>query len=343
VVAPSANWEFATTKLRLLYSCPVTPYSFVEFDLASGERTVLKQTEVLGGHDPSRYVSERVFATAEDGTEIPISIVYLREAPAGVPARPRPLRLDGYGAYGSVTEPWFSTLRLTLLDRGITFAQAHVRGGGELGRRWWDEGRLLNKWNTFTDFIACAEHLVAEGYTAPDRLIARGGSAGGLLMGVVATQRPDLFKVVNADVPAVEVIGGLVRSTNGRYQWPELGDPYDPVVFEYMRSYSPYETVRPHAYPTMLVTAGLQDRRVVYWEPAKWVAKLRDVASDDNLLLLRTDMGSGHFGATGFQNTNRETAFIYAFFLMALGMEGVRPATAAATPSAATLSAPDWD
>jgi oligopeptidase B len=334
VVAPSANWEFATSKLRLLYSSPVTPNTYLEIDLATGERTVLKQYEVLGGHDPSRYISERVYATAPDGTEVPISIVYLREAPAGVPAGPRPLRLDGYGSYGSVTEPWFSTLRLTLINRGITFAQAHVRGGGELGRHWWDEGRLLNKWNTFTDFIACAEHLVAEGYTAPDRLIARGGSAGGLLMGVVATQRPDLFKLVNADVPAVEVIGGLVRSTNGRYQWPELGDPYDPVVYEYMRSYSPYETVRLQAYPTMLITAGLQDRRVVYWEPAKWVAKMRDVATGDNLMLLRTDMGSGHFGATGFQNTNRETAFLYAFFLTELGMGGAAVAPAAVAPAA---------
>jgi oligopeptidase B len=335
VVAPSANWEFATSKLRLLYSSPITPDTYLEIDLASGEREVLKQSEVLGGHDPSRYVSERVYATAPDGTEIPISLVYLREAPAGAPAGPRPLRLDGYGAYGSVTEPRFSTLRLTLLDRGISFAQAHVRGGGELGRRWWDEGRLLKKWNTFTDFIACAEHLIAEGYTAADRLLARGGSAGGLLMGVVATERPDLFTVVHAEVPAVEVIGGLVRSTNGRYQWPELGDPYDPVAYEYMRSYSPYETLRPQSYPIMLVTAGLQDRRVVYWEPAKWVAKMRDVVTDDNLLLLRTDMGSGHFGATGFQNTNRETAFTYAFYLMALGMEGVQPAVVAATPAAA--------
>ena len=331
VVAPSSNWEFATTKLRLLYSSPVTPDTYFEIDLATGERTTLKQQEVLGGHDPSRYVSERVFATAPDGTRIPISVVSLREAPAGVPAGPRPMRLDGYGSYGSVTDPRFSTLRLTLMDRGITFAQAHVRGGGEFGRRWWDEGRLFDKWNTFTDFIACAEHLIAEGYTAADRLIARGGSAGGLLMGVVATQRPDLFKVVNADVPAVEVIGGLVRSTNGRYQWPELGDPYDPAAFDYMRSYSPYETVRPQAYPTMLVTAGLQDRRVEYWQPAKWVAKLRDVETGDNPLLLRTDMGSGHFGATGFQNTNRETAFLYAFFLTALGMGEASLATPAAT------------
>jgi oligopeptidase B len=339
VVAPGANWEFATSKLRLVYSSPVTPNTEFEIDLATGERTTLKQREVLGGHDPSRYVTERVFATAADGTEIPISVVYLREAPAGMPAGPRPLRLDAYGGYGTITDPWFSTPRLTLLDRGITFAQAHVRGGGELGRHWWEEGRLLNKWNTFNDFIACAERLIAAGYTASDRLIARGGSSGGMLMGVVATQRPDLFKVVNADVPAAEVLGGLMRSTNGQYQWPELGNPYDPVAYEYMRSYSPYETARPQGYPIMLVTAGLQDRRVVYWEPAKWVAKMRDVKTDDNLLLLRTDMGSGHFGATGFQDTNRQTAFVYAFFLTALGIEDVPPRSAAAAPRATKLSA----
>jgi oligopeptidase B len=323
--------------LRLQYSSPITPVTYLEIDLASGEQTVLKQREVLGGYDPSRYVSERVYATAPDGTEVPISIVYLREAPAGLPAGPRPLRLDGYGSYGTVTEPWFSTLRLTLIDRGITFAQAHVRGGGEFGRRWWDDGRLLNKWNTFTDFIACAEHLVAEGYTAPDRLIARGGSAGGLLMGVIATERPDLFHAVNADVPAVEVIGGLVRSTNAPYQYPEQGDPYDPVFYEYMLSYSPYDRVRSQAYPNMLVTAGLQDRRVEYWQPAKWVAKMRDVATGDNLLLLLTNMGSGHFGASGFQDSNRQTAFIYAFYLTVLGMEGAQAARAVA-PVAAKLS-----
>jgi oligopeptidase B len=329
-VIPGENWEFATTKLRYVFSSPVTPDQDIEYDMATGERTLLKQLEVLGGHDPSRYVTERLFATAPDGTEVPISVVSLREAPAGMPAGPRPLRLDGYGAYGLTTEPWFSVPRLTLINRGITFAQAHVRGGGELGRHWWEEGRLFQKWNTFTDFIACAEHLVQQGYTAPDRLLARGGSAGGLLMGVIATQRPDLFTAVSADVPMVDVVGGLTRSTNGPYQWLELGDPHDPTVLDYMRSYSPYETVRPQAYPTMLVTAGLQDRRVDYWEPAKWVAKLRDTATGDNLLLLRTEMGSGHFGPTGFQDTNRETAFLYAFILMALGMTKVDGAETAA-------------
>jgi oligopeptidase B len=321
-VAPGQNWEFATTKLRYLYSSPVTPDSDFEYDMATGERILLKQMAVLGGHDPDRYVTERLFAPAPDGTRVPISLVYLREAPAATPPGPRPLRLDGYGAYGLTTEPWFSISRLTLINRGITFAQAHVRGGGEFGRRWWEGGRLLSKWNTFTDFIACAEHLIAQGYTAPDRLFARGGSAGGLLMGVVATQRPDLFQAVHAEVPSVDLIGHLARSTNGPYNWLEFGDPFDPTAYDYLRSYSPYETVRAQSYPMLFVTGGLQDQRVDYWSPAKWVAKVRDVKTDDNLLLLRTDMGLGHFGASGVQGTNRQTAGLYAFILMALGMEG---------------------
>jgi oligopeptidase B len=336
VVYLGTNWEFDTDTIRIGYSSPVTPDTDLSYDLITGERTVLKQLEVLGGHDPSRYRTERLFATAPDGTRIPISLVSLREAPAGLEDGPRPLRLDGYGSYGTIEDPWFSILRLTLIDRGITFAQAHVRGGGELGRRWWEEGRLLHKWNTFTDFIACAEHLIANGYTAPDRLLARGASAGGLLAGVVATQRPDLFRAIVADVPAVDPIAELLRSTNGPYHFPELGDPYDPVAFDYIRSYSPYETVRAQQYPAMFVTAGLEDRRVPYWSPAKWVAKMRHIASDEGLLLLRTDMGSGHFGASGFQDSNQQTAELYAFMLMALGLEDAEPAVQAArAPKAA--------
>lgn len=334
-VAPGLNWEFATSKLRYVFSSPVTPDEDIEYDMATGERTLLKQLEVLGGHDPSRYVSERLYATAADGARIPLYIISLREAPAELPPGPRPLRLDAYGSYGSTSEPWFSINRLALINRGITFGEASVRGGGELGRSWWEEGRLLKKWNTFNDFIACAEHLVAEGYTAPDRLLAHGASAGGLLMGVVATQRPDLFRAVLAEVPSVEVIGGLTRSTNGPYQWPELGDPYDPVAFDYMRSYAPYETVRPQSYPHLFVTAGLQDSRVDYWEPAKWVAKLRDAMTGANPLLLRTDTGSGHFGTTDFEDGNREIALLYAFFLTALGLAEAAPATTAVPPLAA--------
>ncbi|MGH2615086.1 MAG: S9 family peptidase [Thermomicrobiales bacterium] len=332
IVIPGQNWEFATSKLRVRYSSPVTPDADYEIDMATGERTLLKQLEVIGGHDPSRYTTERLFATAPDGTRIPISLVSLREAPVGTPAGARPLRLDGYGAYGLTTEPWFSIPRLTLINRGITFAQAHVRGGGELGREWWEAGRLFKKTNTFTDFIACAEHLIAEGRTAADRLIAHGASAGGLLMGVVATQRPDLFRAVVAEVPSVEMIGGLARSTNGPYNRLEFGDPADPEAYAYLRGYSPYENVRAQQYPLLLVTGGLHDRRVDYWEPAKWVAKLRHEMTGDSLLLLQIEMGAGHFGATGRQNIQRQSATFYAFILMALGMVDEPRAGAAATP-----------
>ena len=326
VVATGRNWEFATEKLRVRYSSPVTPDTDFEIDMATGERTALKQLEVIGGHDPSRYATERLFATAPDGARIPISLVALREAPADIASGPRPLRLDGYGAYGLTTEPWFSIPRLALINRGITFAQAHVRGGGELGRSWWEEGRLFKKENTFTDFITCAEHLIAAGRTAPDRLIAHGASAGGLLMGVVATRRPDLFRAVVAEVPSVEVIGGLARSTNGPFNQVEFGDPSDPEMYAYLRGYSPYENVRPQQYPLLLVTAGLHDRRVDYWEPAKWVAKLRHEMTGDNLLLLQIEMGAGHFGATGRQNIQQQSATFYTFILMALGMVDERPA-----------------
>lgn len=319
------NWEFDTGKLRIWYSSPVTPNSVYDVDMASGERTLLKQDEVVGGHDPSRFVTERLSATASDGVEVPISLVYLKDAPDGLPAGPRPLRLDGYGAYGVNTDPEFSILRLALIERGVTFAIAHVRGGQELGRRWWEEGRLLAKRNTFSDFIACAEHLIDAGYTAPDRLVIRGGSAGGLLMGVVATARPDLFKAVVAEVPLADMVGFLQRATIGPTNRDEFGNPADPIDLAYQLSYSPYQNVARQDYPTMLVTAGLNDNRVPYWVPAKWVARLRDARTDDDVLLLRTEMGSGHFGVSGFYDAQRETAFLYAFLLQALGMTGVAP------------------
>ena len=329
--------EFTTTKLAKGYSAPVTPTSHIEVDMVTGERVLLKQQEIVGGHDPSRYATERLFATAPDGTEVPISLVYLREAPAGAPPGPRPLRLDAYGSYGTNLDPAFSVLRLALIDRGVSFAIAHVRGGQELGRRWWEEGRLLKKWNTFTDFIACAEHLVNAGYTAPDRLVIRGGSAGGMLMGVVANVRPDLFKAVNAEVPSVDRINLLLRSLNAPFNREEFGDPYDPTEYRYLRTWSPYENVRVQAYPNILTTGGLNDSRVRYWSPTKWVAKLRELKTDDNLVLLKMEMGAGHFGVSGRYDAFRETAFIYAFFLMTLGMERVQPASVptAVTPRAA--------
>jgi oligopeptidase B len=328
---PGINPEFATSKLRIVYSSPVTPWSDIEIDMETGAQTVLKQEEIIGGHDPSAFVTERLFATAPDGTQIPISLVYRRDGPEG----PRPMRLDGYGAYGISSNPEFVVNRLTLLNRGVTIAIAHVRGGAELGRHWWEEGRLLTKRNTFSDFIASAEHLIAEGYTAPDRLSILGGSAGGLLMGVAATERPDLFAAVIADVPAVDLVGLLLRSAIGPGNRPEFGDPHDPAALHYIRSYDPYETVRAQAYPMMLVTGGFNDPRVPYWVPAKWVAKLRDIATGDNLLLLRTEMGSGHFGASGFYEAERQTAFLYAFLLLALDMTEVEPVKDVATPQAA--------
>ncbi len=330
------NWEFDTDTLRIWYSSPVTPFTVYDVDMASGERALLKQDEVVGGQDPARYVTERLVATAGDGAEVPISLVYLRDAPDGVPAGPRPLRLDGYGAYGINTDPEFSILRLALIERGVTFAIAHVRGGQELGRRWWEEGRLLAKRTTFSDFVACAEHLIDAGYTAPDRLVIRGASAGGLLMGAVATGRPDLFKAVVAEVPIADMVGFLQRATIGPANRDEFGDPGNPADLAYQLSYSPYQNVTRQDYPAMLVTAGLNDNRVPYWVPAKWVARLRDARTDDNVLLLRTEMGAGHFGVSGFYDAQRETAFQYAFLLQALGMTDVAPNPGGlATPVAA--------
>ncbi len=320
------NVEFATTKLRIGYSSLVTPPSTYEIDMVTGERTLLKQQEIIGGHDPSRYVSERIFATAVDGTEVPISLVRLRDVPVG----PRPLRLDAYGAYGSNTEPTFAINRLALINRGVTYAIAHVRGGQELGRRWWEEGRLLTKWNTFNDFVACAEHLIGTGQTAPDRLAIYGGSAGGMLMGVVLNERPDLFKAAIAAVPAVDRINLLLKSPIGPFNRDEFGDPRDQTAYVYLRSWSPYDNVRAQAYPHIFATGGLNDERVPYWSPAKWVAKLRDAKTDDNLLLLRTEMGAGHGGVSGRYDALRETAELYAFLLLALGLTDA-PVAAGAT------------
>ena len=328
-VGGGLNIEFATTKLRVDYSSLVTPPSTFEIDMATGERTLLKQQEIIGGHDPSRYVSERIFATAADGAQIPISLVRLREAPAG----PLPLRLDAYGAYGSNSEPTFAINRLALINRGITYAIAHVRGGQEMGRLWWEEGRLLAKWNTFTDFIACADHLVAIGQTAANRLAIYGGSAGGMLIGVVLNERPDLFRAAVASVPAVDRINLLLKSPIGPFNRDEFGDPRDPTAYAYLRSWSPYDNVRAQSYPHIFATGGLNDERVPYWSPAKWIAKLRHAKTDDNFVLLRTEMGAGHGGVSGRYDALHEIAELYAFLLLALGLTDVPPATAgAATP-----------
>jgi oligopeptidase B len=314
----SSNPEFDTTTVRFTYTSMVTPASVFDYDVATGERTLVKQQPVLGGYDPAKYVTGRLWASAPDGERVPISFVHRKDTRIDGSA---PALLYGYGSYEHSIDPGFSSLRLSLLDRGFVFGIAHVRGGGEMGRRWYDDGKLLHKRNTFTDFIACAEHLVAEGYAAPDRVAIRGGSAGGLLMGAVVNLRPELFTAVVAEVPFVDCLTTILDETLPLtvMEWEEWGNPKaDAAVYEYMKSYSPYDNVSATAYPAMLVTAGLNDPRVSYWEPAKWVAKLRTSKTDDNTLLLKTEMGAGHMGPSGRYDSWREEAFVYAFVLDAL-------------------------
>jgi oligopeptidase B len=313
------NPEFETPLLRFTYTSLVTPSSVIEYDM--GERTwmVRKQTEVRGGYDPSLYRSERVFATAADGERVPISLVY--RAPLQLDGE-RPLLLNGYGAYGLSYDPSFSSNTLSLLDRGFVVAIAHVRGGEEMGRPWYEGGKLLNKRSTFTDFIASAEHLVAAGYSSSDRLVINGGSAGGLLMGAVTNLRPDLFRVVLADVPFVDVVNTMLDASLPLtvIEYDEWGNPNERAAYEYIRSYSPYDNIEAKDYPHMLVTAGLNDPRVAYWEPAKWTARLRATKTNGSRLLLRTNMGAGHGGASGRFDLLREIAFKYAFMLDVLGI-----------------------
>jgi oligopeptidase B len=314
-----ANLEFDTTVYRFVYESPVTPDSVFDYDMDMRSRTLLKQRPVLGGYDPARYASELVYATAADGTRIPVSMVYRRDLRCG---GPQPTLLTGYGAYGFPHDVHFSSARLSLLDRGVVVAIAHVRGGGEMGKRWHDEGRMLSKRNTFTDFIAAAEHLVALRVTQPSQLAIEGGSAGGLLMAAVANLRPDLFKAVVADVPFVDVINTMLDAslplTTGEYE--EWGNPQEPEYFRYMLSYSPYDNIEAKAYPAMLVQTSLNDSQVMYWEPAKYVARLRAMKTDSNPLLLKTNMEAGHGGASGRYDFLREIAFTYAFVLWQLGL-----------------------
>ena len=318
-VHAGANAEFDTDRFRFVYESLVTPDSVFDYDMNTRARTLLKQRPVLGGYDPARYVSELVHAPAQDGTRVPVSMVYRRDMRR---AQPQPMLLTGYGAYGYPHDVHFSSTRLSLLERGVIVAVAHVRGGGEMGKRWHDEGRMLNKRNTFTDFIAAAEMLVARGYTAPDRLVVEGGSAGGLLMGAVTNMRPDLFKAVVADVPFVDVINTMLDPslplTTGEYE--EWGDPNDPRHYAAMRAYSPYDNIEAKAYPAMLVQTSLNDSQVMYWEPAKYVARLRATKTDEHPLLLRTNMEAGHGGASGRDAFLRELAFGYAFLLWQLGL-----------------------
>ena len=312
------NPEFSTTKLRFNYTSLITPSSVFDYDMETNERELKKETEVLGGYDRTQYKSEWLLATAPDGTQIPISIVYKK----GIEKNGNsPLFLTGYGSYGASYPASFSSTRLSLLNRGVAIAIAHIRGGGEMGRKWYENGKFLHKKNTFTDFIACAEHLIAQKWTSSARLAISGGSAGGLLMGAVINMRPELFKVVLAAVPFVDVVTTILDTSLplSAMEWEEWGNPNDKTYYDYMKSYSPYDNVKPQDYPHILIIAGLNDSRVKYWEPAKWTAKLRELKTDNNLLLLKTNMGAGHGGASGRYESLKETAFEYAFVLDRLG------------------------
>jgi oligopeptidase B len=314
----SNNREFNTTVVRYNYQSLATPSSVFDYDMNSRKATLLKQTEVPGGFDKNNYKTERVFATAADGTKIPMSVVYRKTVKLDGSA---PLLLYGYGSYGISIPPSFSASRLALLDRGVVFVIAHIRGGGELGEPWRDAGRMMNKINTFTDFITCAEHLVNNKYTSKDRLAIQGGSAGGMLMGAVTNMRPDLFKAVIAQVPFVDVLNtmldaSLPLTTSEYIEW---GNPNEKAAYDYMKKYSPYDNVHKANYPAMLVKVSLNDSQVPYWEGSKLVAKLRDYKTDNNPLILKVNMGAGHGGASGRYDAIRETAFDYAFVLWQVG------------------------
>jgi oligopeptidase B len=312
------NHEFDTNVLRFNYESLVTPESVFDYDIKTRQRKLLKQTEVPG-YDASLYNSERVFATASDGTKIPISLVYKKGLKMD---GKNPMLLYGYGSYGYSISPHFSSNRLSLLDRGVIYGIAHIRGGGEMGEVWRDQGRMMFKKNTFTDFIASAEHLIKKGYTASDRLVVQGGSAGGLLMGAVVNMRPDLFKAVIAQVPFVDVVNTMLDAslplTTSEYL--EWGNPNEPKAYEYIKSYSPYDNIKAQAYPAMLVRVSLNDSQVPYWEGTKFVAKLRAMKTDDNPLLLKVNMGAGHGGASGRYDALKDVAFDYAFMLTQMGI-----------------------
>ena len=315
----STNPEVDTNVLRYGYTSMTTPNSVYDYNMNTREKKLLKQEEVLGGFDPADYVTERLYASARDGVRVPVSIVYRKGLQKN---GDNPLLLYGYGSYGYSMDATFSSPRLSLLDRGFVYAIAHVRGGEEMGRHWYEDGKLLNKKNTFTDFIDVTEFLIGEGYTNPEKLFAQGGSAGGLLMGAVTNMRPDLFKGVLALVPWVDVVTTMldesVPLTTGEYD--EWGNPNDEAYYRYMLSYSPYDNVEAKDYPNMLVTTGLHDSQVQYFEPAKWVAKLRAMKTDGNRLLLKTNMEAGHGGASGRYKRYEEIAFQYAFMLDLVGI-----------------------
>ena len=310
----SLNPEYRTPLLRFTYSSLVTPNSVYDYDMATRTRELKKRDEVLGGYDPSAYAVERLMVPARDGALVPVSLVY--QKPFAKDGE-RPLLLYAYGAYGYTMEPAFNSQRFSLVDRGFTFAIAHVRGGQEMGRGWYDDGKMRKKMNSFTDFIDCARYLVKERYTASDRLVANGASAGGLLMGAITNLAPELFHAVVADVPFVDVINTMLDASIPltAQEWEQWGNPQDEADYRYMMGYSPYDNVERKAYPRVLVTSGITDSRVAFWEPAKWVAKLRSLKTDSNALLLKMNMGAGHGGSSGRYERLKEQAFRYAFIL----------------------------
>jgi oligopeptidase B len=329
-VFPAKNPEFRSITFRFAYSSPISPASVYDYDVPTRERTLRKRQEIPSGFDASRYEVHRRMAPARDGVQVPVSILL----PKGVTLDgSRQLLLYAYGSYGITMEPTFNSNVFSLVDRGMIYAIAHVRGGQEMGREWYDEGKMMKKMNTFTDFIDVAEYLVKSGYTKADRLVANGGSAGGLLMGAVANMRPDLFKAIVADVPFVDLINTMLDASLPltTQEWEQWGNPQNADAFAYMRQYSPYENVRAQNYPWMLVMTSLNDSQVMYWEPAKWVARLRSLKTDKNPLYLKTNMAGGHGGSSGRYEHLREVAFRYAFILDAVGLAGMAtPRTASA-------------
>ena len=322
----SANPEFDTATVRYSYQSMVTPSSVYDYDLNTRERKLLKQQPVLGGYDPKNYEAKRVWAVVRDGTRVPISLVHKKGVKQDGSA---PLLLYGYGSYGASMAPTFSSSRLSLLDRGAVYAIAYIRGGGELGEEWREQGRMMQKMNTFTDFVDSAQFLVANKYTSSDRLVIQGGSAGGLLVGAAMNLRPDLFKAVVAEVPFVDVINTMLDSslplTTSEYT--EWGNPNEKTAFQYMMSYSPYDNIKATEYPATLVKVSVNDSQVPYWEGAKFVAKLRATKTDSNPLLLKANMGAGHGGSSGRYDALRETAFTYSFILWQMGLAGATPGT----------------
>ncbi|MBI5020796.1 MAG: S9 family peptidase [Ignavibacteriales bacterium] len=316
---PNVNRIYDTKVFRFSYQSLTTPSSIYDYNLETKEEKLIKQQEVVGGYDPNEYKSERIYAKAPDGVEVPISLVYKKGVKLDGTS---PLHMTGYGSYGSPSQPTFSSSRLSYLNRGVIFAIAHVRGGGDMGKDWYENGKLLHKKNTFTDFIACAEYIIKENYTSKEKLTISGGSAGGLLMGAVTTMRPDLFKAVIASVPFVDVINTMLDPTlmYTTTEYLEWGNPNEKVSYDYMKSYDPYNNVKPVNYPNILVKVGFNDPRVNYWEGTKWAAKIRAMKTDNNIVLVKVNMGAGHMGASGRYERLKEASFDYAYILNQSGI-----------------------